>query len=460
MTLPNHLLGGVVITGVFAATVNGLNLLAAPEYLVVTTIASVLPDLDNPVSPISRLAPGIARWINRRYGHRTLTHSLTALISLTLCCAILERAFTPNSLSLSFFFAWGYFSHLLLDMCTIQGVKLFYPFQKYACVIPGDPQFRFQTGNIRHETVFFCIALLCFTFLLPLFKNGFWTSYNRLFGTIKHVSSEFHKANDMLEVEYWYRTGTEHRHGKGYCLEASHSRILLLDAGKFHHISEAEVEVQRVVPAHTGRHFLFKDTAFVSISADSLNRLLLGKKLMAVEIHSNVQFEAAGGITPEIGYHFKGNYLDALRVRPVSPAFSQDTAYGPSTFIRFQNNPRIHTLNRRINLLQYHFSEKEEEYQEAQRRIRALRRQGEAIGDSDIARYEQIRREIQDWEKVKKPDDPAGEIDILKAEIREIQAGDANRFLEKSAEWQLKKQPKIPDSPVFTGYLRYVVLGN
>ena len=459
MTLPNHIVGGAVFTGVFGATISGINLLASPWYIAVTLAAAVLPDVDNTSSPVGRVVGPLSYWLNRHYGHRTLTHSVAALIVLTLIFAFAERAVSGHT-SLTWFFFWGYLSHIILDMCTVNGVKLFYPFHKSACVIPGDPRYRFETGNIRHETVFFCVAILCGVFLVPLFKNGFWTSYNRLFGTIKHVSSEFHKSDDMLEVEYWYRTGTEHRHGKGYCLEASHSRILLLDAGKFHHISEAEVEVQRVVPAHTGRHFLFKDTAFVSISADSLNRLLLGKKLMAVEIHSNVQFEAAGGITPEIGYHFKGNYLDALRVRPVSPAFSQDTAYGPSTFIRFQNNPRIHTLNRRINLLQYHFSEKEEEYQEAQRRIRALRRQGEAIGDSDIARYEQIRREIQDWEKVKKPDDPAGEIDILKAEIREIQAGDANRFLEKSAEWQLKKQPKIPDSPVFTGYLRYVVLGN
>jgi len=456
MTLPNHIVGGAVFTGVFGATISGINLLASPWYIAITLAAAVLPDVDNTSSPVGRVVGPLSYWLNRRYGHRTLTHSVAALVVLTLIFAFAERAVSGHT-SLAWFFFWGYLSHIILDMCTVNGVKLFYPFHKSACVIPGDPRYRFETGNIRHETVFFCVAVLCGVFLVPLFKNGFWTSYNRLFGTIKHVSSEFHKAEDMLEVEYWYRTGTEQRHGKGYCLEATHSRILLMDAGRFHHINEAEVEVQRVVPMHTGRHFAFKDTAFVSLSADSLNRLLLGKKLMTVEIHSNVQFEAAGGITPEIGYHFKDDYLDALRVRPIDNGFEENSANGLSD-VRFQSSPRIHTINRRIAMLQYQYNEKEEEYREAQRRIRELRRQGEAIGTSDIARYERIRREIQDWEKVKEPENPAGEIEILRAEIREIQAGDTNRFEEKSVEWKRKLGDNRPEIPVFTGYLRYVVL--
>lgn len=458
MTLPNHIVGGAVFTGVFGATISGINLLASPWYIAVTLAAAVLPDVDNTSSSVGRVVGPLSYWLNRHYGHRTLTHSVAALIVLTLIFAFAERAVSGHT-SLTWFFFWGYLSHIILDMCTVNGVKLFYPFHKSACVIPGDPRYRFETGNIRHETVFFCVAILCGVFLVPLFKNGFWTSYNRLFGTIKHVSSEFHKSDDMLEVEYWYRTGTEQRHGKGFCLEATHSRILLMDAGKFHHINEAEVEVQRVVPIHTGRHFAFKDTAFVSVSADSLNRLLLGKKLMTIEIHSNVQFEAAGGITPEIGYHFKDDYLDALRVRPIDNDYKENSANGLSN-VRFQSSPRIHTLNRRIAMLQYQYEERAGKYREAQRSIRELRRQGEAIGTSDVARYERIRREMQEWEKVKNPDDPAGEIEILRAEIREIQADDTNRYREKSVEWERKQGDKQPEIPVFTGYLRFVVLSD
>ncbi len=77
-----------------------------------------------------------------------------------------------------------------------------------------------------------------------------------------------------------------------------------------------------------------------------------------------------------------------------------------------------------------------------------------------MARYERIRREMQEWEKVKKPDGPAGEIEILRAEIREIQAEDTNRFREKSVEWERKQGDKQPEIPVFTGYIRYVVLSD
>jgi hypothetical protein len=180
---------------------------------------------------------------------------------------------------------------------------------------------------------------------------------------------------------------------------------------------------------------------------------------MAVEIHSNVQFEAAGGITPEIGYHFKDDYLDALRVRPIDNDYGENSANGLSS-VRFQSSPRIHTLNRRIAMLQYQYEERAGKYREAQRSIRELRRQGEAIGTSDVARYERIRREMQEWEKVKNPDDPAGEIEILRAEIREIQADDTNRYREKSVEWERKQGDKQPEIPVFTGYLRFVVLSD
>ncbi|MEO6037553.1 MAG: metal-dependent hydrolase [Saprospiraceae bacterium] len=460
MTLPNHLLGGAVVTGVFGATISGLNLLASPWYLVVTLLAATLPDIDNTNSPIGRTAGPLSYWLNRRYGHRTITHSAFALVLLSLVFAFLETTLSPtHQVHLAYFFFWGYLSHILLDMCTVQGVKLFYPFHKSSCVIPGDPRYRFETGNLRHETAFFCIAALCCTLLLPLFKNGFWTSYNRLFGTIKHVSSEFSKANDMLAVEYWYRLGTEHRHGQGFCLEANHSRLLLLENGKFHLLNEAEIEVQRVLPTHTGHHFAYLDTAFVSLSADSLNQLLWGKKLIRIEIQSNVPFEATGGPLPETGRHFQADYLNTLQVRSMPDDPDGYGADGPSN-ISYQSSPRLHTLHRRIALLRYQYEDRMDAYRQAQSRIRDLRRQGEQIGTADISRYERIRREIQELEKVKAPDNPGGEIEILRAEISEIQAEDAHRYQEKSVEWAQKNRIKPLETPRFTGYFRYVTLSD
>lgn len=456
MTLPNHLIGGIVFTGVFGATISGINLLASPWYIATTLFAAVLPDIDNTNSPIGRLAGPLGYWINRRYGHRTITHSAFALIILTLIFAFCERAINGN-IATTWFFFWGYLSHIVLDMLTVQGVKLFYPFKKSSAVIPGDYRYRFETGNLRHETLFFCVSMLCFVFLQPLFRNGFWTSYNRLFGTIKHVNSEFHKSNDMLEVTYEYRTGTEHRQGKGFCLEASQQRLLLMDNGKFHPIDEAQVEVQKVLPTHTGKSFGFKDQSFVSIPPDSLNRLLLGKKIMAIEIHSNMQFEIDDGITPEMTHHFKGIFLNEGHVRPVDDDFWNGKRNGKDS-VTYQSSPRIATINRRISLLQHDYTVGIRCYREARQKIRELKEQGGRVGESNISKYEAIRREIQDWDKIKEPEDPAGEIEILRAEIRETRGEDAQRYHEKHRTWSSDRRSQQPESPVYTGYLRYVVI--
>ncbi len=460
MTLPNHLIGGIVFTGVFAATISGINLLASPWYIATTLIAATLPDIDNTNSPIGRMAGPLGYWINRRYGHRTITHSAFALLVLTLLFAFCERAI-HGELENTWFFFWGYLSHIVLDMLTVQGVKLFYPFKKSSAVIPGDYRFRFETGNLRHETLFFCVSMLCFVFLQPLFKHGFWTSYNRLFGTIKHINSEFHKSNDLLEVTYEYRIGTEHRHGKGYCLEVSQQRLLLLDGGKFHHIDEADVQVQKVLPVHTGKAFAFKDLSFVSITPDSLNRLLLEKNIMDIEIHSNVQFELNDGITPEITHHFKGTYLNEAHVRPVD----EDTRSGKSNgrgqdSVTYQHSPRIATINRRISLLLHDYTVRSQRYREARQKIRDLKEQGGRVGESNITRYESIRREIQEWEKVKEGEDPTGEIEILRAEIREIQGEDAQHYHEKFRTWDIDRRSQQPENPIYTGFLRYVVIAQ
>lgn len=456
MTLPNHLAGGFVFTGIMAATITGGNLLASPWYVTTALVAAALPDIDNTQSPIGRMVGPLAYWINKRYGHRTITHSLPALVVLSLCFAFTERAIKEEAVLVWFFF-WGYLSHIVLDMCTIQGVKLFYPFYKSSAVIPGDPQYRFETGNFRHESIFFCISLLSIMFLQPLFRQGFWTSYNRTFGTVKHVSSEFHKSEDMLEVTYSYRTGTEHRQGSGLCLEATPNRLLLLDNEKFHDINEQKVEVLRVLPRHTGRKFRFQEVAFVGISPDSINNLITGKKIIKTEIHSNNQFESNNGVTPEIGINYKGEFLNELRIRVIDENYWQlfdrtaDTVY-------FHSSPRIATINRRIALLSTEYERRSELYKIAQEQIRLLKAQGERVGEGNISEYEDIRAQIREFEKVKEPQNPNAEIEILYAEIREIRGEDAQRYSEKYRNWSLQRNKEKPEPSQFTGFLKYVIL--
>ena len=130
MRTPNHIAGGLVITG-FCSALCGVNIFSSPLSIGVMVIASLLPDIDHPKSIIGRSLKPVALAINRRWGHRTLTHSAVALVCSTFLFALTEKGISGNTtLALVYFFA--YFSHLLLDMVTLMGVPLLYPFSKNA----------------------------------------------------------------------------------------------------------------------------------------------------------------------------------------------------------------------------------------------------------------------------------------------------------------------------------------
>ena len=130
-----------------------------------------------------------------------------------------------------------------------------------------------------------------FVFFRPLMENGWWTSYNRLFGTTKHLASEFKKSDDLLLAHYEARKGSQAITGKGYVLDAKEGRVVLLENEAFKILDKKELVIEKVLPEHTNQQFFFDTQHFVSVSEDSLNLLLLDKIIWKIEIHSNNDFE-------------------------------------------------------------------------------------------------------------------------------------------------------------------------
>lgn len=114
---------------------------------IVIAFAAVLPDIDTAASIIGKMCPFISKPLERRFGHRTLTHSLMMIAILAVAgipILILKQDIYICSLI-------GYASHPLLDTATVNGVKLFYPFSKVKCVFPMEMNhphsYRLQTGS-------------------------------------------------------------------------------------------------------------------------------------------------------------------------------------------------------------------------------------------------------------------------------------------------------------------------
>ena len=58
MTLPNHLAGGLVFTGFFAALAN-INILESPATIGAVLLGATLPDIDHPRSPDTNAFNGL-----------------------------------------------------------------------------------------------------------------------------------------------------------------------------------------------------------------------------------------------------------------------------------------------------------------------------------------------------------------------------------------------------------------
>ena len=113
-----HLHFGVV-TGAAAASCmafSGLvNPLSVVPFVVLSGLGSLVPDIDSPESKLGRRFPFLSTFIEKKFGHRTITHAVLPW----LIVAVLSVVFLP-------FWSWGFvygiLSHLFLDALTIHGV--------------------------------------------------------------------------------------------------------------------------------------------------------------------------------------------------------------------------------------------------------------------------------------------------------------------------------------------------
>jgi inner membrane protein len=135
MALTHSLLSAAGIYLIFS-TANSLHLALA-------IAGSQLPDLDTSTSTVGQILFPISNWIEKRFPHRSVTHSLIATNVLAILSA-----------PLYFYFDWKTWlclslKHLLScfsDVFTKQGVQLFWPHPAW-CISVSNPNRRLQTGG-------------------------------------------------------------------------------------------------------------------------------------------------------------------------------------------------------------------------------------------------------------------------------------------------------------------------
>jgi len=470
MTMPNHLAGGAVFTGFFASILFGVNILASPWTLAITFVASVLPDCDHTRSPIGKLLFPLAKWLNRRFGHRTITHSIPALIVLTLLVSFVEKTYF-GSFRVSIAFCLAYWSHLLFDMCTLQGVPLMYPFKKNPFVLIGNPDARIRVGDYRREAIAFSVFLAWGVSLysLGLLQNGFWTTYNRTFATLHHLHSEFRRSTDLLLVDYAYLEGTREITGTGYCIEASESKAMLLTSslgggkgeagrvGEWLLLDQSKMTVKRVLPTHTGKPLDIRHLDLVNVTADSFNRAISNKAVLSLELQGNQPFQAteANGF-PKTVTSYEGKYLGQVPV--FSSLTPQSSSLSDSLLADYSHLPQIELLEQKIAIHRREQSAARSAWDATQSQIAQLHRQYAATDDP--LQRQNLHAQIRELETINPPKPDNTQIEELQNQIRKIEKEAALRNVAKRQALELRRRQETGQLQElrFTGIVRFVEL--
>jgi len=210
MLAPSHIVFGSSLS-LILLSVFGVSLSLHWSIILVAMLGSLLPDIDMPKSTIGRLFPFISKPIERKFGHRTVTHSLIGWMVATLISAILITAITfipilkpyiPTQLPLRWCvsFSIGYFSHILLDMFNPRGAQLFWP-NPARDVIPGNLKYRIKSGSKAEFPVFVGLMLLLLV-SLPISRYGVMSSLRWLLATPESAIQEFKTSQTMTYVVF------------------------------------------------------------------------------------------------------------------------------------------------------------------------------------------------------------------------------------------------------------------
>ena len=173
---------------------------ADPGTLAIAAGASLLPDVDTTKSLAGRALFPVARFLENRFAHRTITHSfvatgVVALLALPLRWALAGAgAIYWRALVFGFFFGW------FGDVFTKSGVAAFYPFTAARLVVPRNPRLRLSTGTKGEYLVY---ALLVCAGIAGIHLNtagGLMRAFGNLMGQPESAITLFQKEGARHQV--------------------------------------------------------------------------------------------------------------------------------------------------------------------------------------------------------------------------------------------------------------------
>jgi inner membrane protein len=164
----------------------------------VGAVAGLLPDIDVAKSPAGRLLFPISRWLERRFPHRSCTHSLLA--SAVVGAGVYGLAVVGSlEWQLAHAIEIGYTAGYFADLVTKSGVQLFFP-AAVRCVVPGNRKFRLSTGSSPEYALLVCVLALLVLSININTRGGLTSTFNDILATPRGVQDLINKQGGNYQI--------------------------------------------------------------------------------------------------------------------------------------------------------------------------------------------------------------------------------------------------------------------
>lgn len=173
--------------------------------LIIASLFSILPDIDNCRSTIGRPLFPLAYLIQKKFGHRGITHSVI-FATVLLILGIIFFRLLEIKIWWCFVAYWAYLSHLFIDTCTVSGVRLFQPIFNNNFVFPFHSVNRIRTGSIGDFIIGATFFLLGFLYISLTQNVGLAGKIREWAGTTELVDDQFTAFNQkkyLAKIEYF-----------------------------------------------------------------------------------------------------------------------------------------------------------------------------------------------------------------------------------------------------------------
>jgi inner membrane protein len=234
---------------------------ADPVVLGASVLTSQLPDIDTTDSAIGSMFFPLAQWIERRFPHRSITHSLLATGGIALLSYLSWLAFS-FSWKLAIAIPLGHLIACFSDTFTKQGVQLFFPEPAW-CVCGSNPRRRLRTGG-RGEYWVMAFSVLCLMVSLHISGTGgivqkATTSLGLKDPSIMQIYNQNAANHRIWATVEGYRASDRSPVSGRFLVVGEDSGFILTDGTKVHHVgkslitSSLKLEVGKPVTVTTGQ---------------------------------------------------------------------------------------------------------------------------------------------------------------------------------------------------------------